>query len=382
MQKLIDLLTSLKLTVVALAFGMILVFVGTLAQVDQGLYNAQARYFRSFFVFWGPQGASWEIPVFPGGYLVGFVLLVNLVFAQFRRLDFSARSFGLFIVHAGLVILLLGQLLSDVLQVESHMRLAEGESKNYSENSRQVELAITDTSNPDHDQVVTIPESALASQSEIRNPALPFTVRVKKYMPNAQVTEATPPTATNAPLVSRGIGQALRVQAVPPTVNPDERNLPAAVLEFAGAEGASGTWLAALALNQPQPITVQGKQYRFALRPTRYYKPFSIELIKFRHDVYKGTDTPKNFSSQVRLRRPATGEDREVLIYMNNPLRYGGETFYQASYENRQPPVTILQVVRNPGWLTPYIACILVSAGLIIQFMTHLIGFATERRSA
>jgi hypothetical protein len=39
------------------------------------------------------------------------------------------------------------------------------------------------------------------------------------------------------------------------------------------------------------------------------------------------------------------------------------------------------QVVRNPSWLTPYLACVLVMAGLIIQFMTHLIGFLTKRRT-
>ena len=41
-------------------------FVGTLAQVDQGLYLVQDRYFKSLFVFWGPEGSSWQIPVMPG----------------------------------------------------------------------------------------------------------------------------------------------------------------------------------------------------------------------------------------------------------------------------------------------------------------------------
>ena len=39
------LLTSLKLTVVCLGIAVVLVFVGTLAQVDEGLYQAQVRYF-------------------------------------------------------------------------------------------------------------------------------------------------------------------------------------------------------------------------------------------------------------------------------------------------------------------------------------------------
>ena len=42
--------SSLRLTVVLLAFGIVLVFVGTVAQADEGLYNAQSRYFKHWFV--------------------------------------------------------------------------------------------------------------------------------------------------------------------------------------------------------------------------------------------------------------------------------------------------------------------------------------------
>src|SRR5438876_1752264 len=76
---LINFFTSLKLAVACLALGLVLVFAGTLAQVDLGLFKAQNEFFRSFFIYWGPKGASWKIPVFPGGYLIGGVLLINLV---------------------------------------------------------------------------------------------------------------------------------------------------------------------------------------------------------------------------------------------------------------------------------------------------------------
>ena len=117
------------------------------------------------------------------------------------------------------------------------------------------------------------------------------------------------------------------------------------------------------------------------LRPQRFYLPFSLHLIQFKHDRYPGTDIPKNFSSRVRLQRVDTGEDREVLIYMNNPLRYSGETFYQASFDPDDKG-SVLQVVHNPSWLTPYLACVLVGLGLLVQFLTHLIRHATKRRTA
>ncbi len=85
-----------------------------------------------------------------------------------------------------------------------------------------------------------------------------------------------------------------------------------------------------------------------------------------------------NFSSRLRLQRPDTGEDREVLIYMNHPLRYEGETYYQSSFD-RDDQGTVLQVVRNPSWLTPYFSCVMVGIGLMLQFSIHLTRFARRR---
>src|SRR5208282_5954843 len=109
-----------------------------------------------------------------------------------------------------------------------------------------------------------------------------------------------------------------------------------------------------------------------------HYKPYFISLLAFNHDIYPGTDIPRNFSSKVHLHDPSTGEDRDVLIYMNNPLRYRGETYFQASFEPGDRG-TILQVVRNPASLAPYIACSLVALGLLVQFLTHLVKFARKR---
>src|SRR5215469_11889531 len=73
--RLIRFFTSLRLTVVCLGFAILLVFFGTLAQVDMGLYRVQHEFFQSYVVFWGPRTADWKIPVLPGGYVVGGVLL-------------------------------------------------------------------------------------------------------------------------------------------------------------------------------------------------------------------------------------------------------------------------------------------------------------------
>jgi len=132
-----------------------------------------------------------------------------------------------------------------------------------------------------------------------------------------------------------------------------------------------------------QNVSVDGKTYVLEFRPQRIYKPYTIQLLEFKHEVFEGTKTPKNFQSRIRLIDAAQKQDREVQIYMNNPLRYDGETFYQSSFL-QDDSGTVLQVVRNPGllipgWLLPYISCAMVVIGLLIHFGVVLVNFLQKR---
>src|SRR5213594_2829797 len=123
----LDVISSLRLTVFFLCLALVLVFVGTLAQREEGLCAAQNRYFRSVFIWWSPAGAKLRLPVFPGGYLIGGVLFFNLLAAHARRFKFTKKKIGIFIIHAGIVMLILGQFATDLLSKEAAMRLYEGE---------------------------------------------------------------------------------------------------------------------------------------------------------------------------------------------------------------------------------------------------------------
>jgi hypothetical protein len=376
LDRLIKFFSSLKLTVVCLALAMVLVFAGTLAQVPLGLYQAQNEFFRGFFVYWRPPHWAWRIPVFPGGHLIGTLLLVNLIAAHASRFKFSRAKAGLWLIHAGLILLLAGQLATDMLAVESQMRLRPGDTKNYSESERVCELAVTDTTDKNFDTVVAIPERLLAGKGDIRTAALPFIVRVKEFYANSSLaTNAAP--GFDRVKATAGLGAGLWWRPEPRETAPDRRDLPSALIEIVTPQGSLGAWLVSDFFAQPQALTFNDRTDQLQLRPERFYLPFSLRLLEFQHDVYRGTDIPKNYSARVRLQQPDTGEDREVLIYMNNPLRHGGRTFYQAF--DPGDGGTILQVVRNPGWLTPYFACALVAAGLVVQFLSHLVPFLKRR---
>jgi len=375
------LFTSLRLTVALLLLSIVLIFAATLDQVHLGVWGVQQKYFRSFFVFSQIPGTGFLFPVFPGGYLLGAVLIVNLVAAHFYRFRFSWRKSGIWLTHIGLILLLVGEGLSGILQQDHQMRIDVGQSRRYSESFRETELAVTETTHPGYDEVVAIPAALLTEGRSIQHPMLPFLVKPVAYYPNATLrmrsqTPGAPPGPATA-----GEGTDIVATPIPETTKPDESNWPTGYVELAGPEGPVGTFLVSTMMDQSEAFAYQGRTWRIALRAKRDYLPFSITLLKFTHDIYPGTDIPRDFASTIRLRSDDGRDDRQVRIFMNNPLRFGGRAFYQAGYANNDR-TTVLQVVRNPSWRIPYVSCALIVLGLIVQFGIHLLAFFRRRLGA
>jgi hypothetical protein len=372
--------TSLKLTIFCLACAMVLVFLGTIDQVNIGVYEAENRYFKSFFLFFTPPHTQWRIPWFPGGYIVGSLLLINLIAAHVARFKLSWKKAGIVLLHSGLILLLIGQLFADLfVDLESQLRLDQGETKNYTESFYFDELAIVDKSGADSDRMISIPGSRLSKGSRIDLPVDDLRVVINDYYANSALINPNRLPQPSYPHMS--IGPMAVAVELGKTYKQNERNLPAADFSVFQKDQLIGSWR--LAAGFPRAIAFQAgsKNYQAVLRPKRFYKPFAITLIQFRHDRYAGTDIAKNFSSRIRLVDPSKHEDRESLIFMNNPLRYGGFTFYQAGFDNNDT-TTVLQVAQNPSWLVPYISCALIVAGMLLQFGMHLQSFVKRRMIA
>ncbi len=378
----VDFFTSLKLTVACLVLAMVLVFVGTLAQVEIGLWEAQAKYFRSIFVYKSLGGLN--IPILPGGYLVGGVLFVNLIVSHIRRFKYSWSKSGIFLTHAGLMVLLLGQFTTELWQVESYMKIFEGETKNFSESHRKTELVLIDKSDANEDRVSSVPTSILRSGETVSEDALPYDIKVIEFAPNSELEEKA---QEGDVLQGRARAYGMMPRA---TVNTeDDRNLPTAIVEIVSKSGETkGRWLASAWFRHPELLELDGKPYELGIRLKRYYYPFSMMLHEATHDTYLGTEIAKNFASQIHLTNDSTDEDREIKISMNRPLRYSGLAFFQSGMTADAVAIregvadsTVLQVVSNPSWLIPYISCSLVMIGLLVQFLIHLVKFLVRRRS-
>ena len=382
-------LTSLRLTVVCLAFSVLLIFFGTLSQVDEGLWRAQKIWFESYVVVWQHLqlfGLKFVIPIFPGGNLIGYTLLAGLIAAFIHRFTWRWDKLGIHLTHGGVILLLLGQLLTQKFAIESYIEFKEGETKDYAEHHLHNELAFIRDTGDGREEVVVIPESMVKAGAEIRHEKLPFTVRVKEHGVNCQLRRRGP-VVDGPAIATQGAGTQLVVEPRAEAKDMDSRNLPYAYIELLEGGKSLGTWLVTpwlpLLGSAPQVVEAGGQKLRTELRFERFYQPFEMTLLKTSNEIYRGTDIPKNFRSRVRVVDARTRETREVDIYMNHPLRYAGLTFYQArmgrDQDDPQRGTSALQVVRNPSWLAPYVGVFVVAFGMYFQFRQHLLKFLGKR---
>ena len=399
-------LADLRLTLTLLSLSMVLVFVATLEQVRIGIRGAQAEFFESMYGIWHYPEQFWggeflnslPIPI-PGGYLLGGLLILNLIAAFVTRFQWTGKKMGIQFIHLGIIMLLIGQLATQAMQEESRIQINKGESKNYLERFHGVELAFIDVTNPDTEQVVALPQKLLEQGGTHYSKDLPFKVKVLEFGPNCEFNALPPAKKATGPAasVNRGVIEAtnLEIRPKPEDFSSEGMNFGYAIFEVLDGADSMGTWAA---ISHPagnhwwaqinpkmgdlafQPIRKQGRLWGVTLRPEREYLPYSIELLGIANEFYQGTDIPFNFESEILLKMEEE-QSRRALVYMNTPLRHAGKTFYQYQM-NKAADYTVFQVVRNPSWLVPYIACVLVSIGLLWQFSFHLIRFLTKTSKA
>ena len=280
---LLEALASLRLTVILLLLSMLLIFAGTWAQLEKGIWTVLEDYFRCWIAHVDYLG-----PVFlPGGYLVGGAMLINLIAAHYVRFKLSWRRSGVILIHAGLILLLVGELITDQLAIETNMEIDEGQTVDFAADSREVELAIVDPSPQDRDAVVAIPESRLDPGAELGHDYLPFGVRVERFFANATLYRGTPMTPRGGaePLPTVTDGDGVGVFAVEEPPNPGTGNgidVAAAYVTLTRDGQDLGTWLVSPYIGRPQAVQVDGSVYTLELRFRRYYKPYQPHPARLR----------------------------------------------------------------------------------------------------
>jgi ABC-type transport system involved in cytochrome c biogenesis permease subunit len=320
------------------------------------------------------------------------VLLAGLV------LVFGARG-GNVLIHVAVGLLMLGQFAFGDRQIEERMSLVEGETTNVAFRTDETELAVINASGPDTDAVTVISARLLKARAggdPITIDGLPFDLRVLEYFPNSSVVRVGPVAPNPA---TTGLGASWLATERPPEGGASSKsNIASAYVRLEGRDTGRdlGTFLVTQFLNdqaqifmgsegdQCDSVEADSKPWRLQLRFRREYKPYSVTLDDVRKLDYAASDTPRDYSSYVTFTDAATKAEQKGRIWMNNPVRYRGETFYQSQYSQvdlgggKVGEKTGLQVVENAGWLIPYVACVLAFWGMLVHFGGTFVRFASR----
>lgn len=321
---------------------------------------------------------------------------------------FNKRS-GVIFLHIGIAILMAHEFYVAETNVEANMMIAEGETVDWVFDPRAAELALIDSSDDEVDRVTVIPAQLLATAAKaaedspervISHADLPVDVRVLDYFANCAVL---PRQSSGSGEPWQGLGRELSLKELE---TGSEMDIPGAHVELLDKQ--SGESLGRYVVTNffddylhqrlgprlqaqfrmarktyplttgPQTVAAD-KPVTVGLRYARTYKPYEVTLEKFTYKRYAGSSKAKDFASDVQLVDKQGRADIKYHIYMNNPLRYEGETFYQSEFDPWTETGTVLQVVKNEGWMAPYIGCAVVVVGMLVHFGITLVRFLNRR---
>jgi len=366
------LLSSVGLALTLILLLALLTWLGTLAQVEHGLYEVQRRYFESWFVL--ERVAGLPLPL-PGGQTVMGLLFLNLLVGGLWRLRGRKGRLGILVTHAGIAGLLVAGFVKLSFAQDGHITFTEGGSADAFESYLRWELVVARDLGDGTRREWLVPEEDFldampGAPVTLGAPELPFQLQVQQVMRHCMRLPKGPMFEVDVPVVD---GWFLS----------EEPRLTEAEAEVAGAylsvvdlsEGVRRPCLLWGRDRAPTTLRMAGADWSLSLRKERYPLPFTIVLDDFTKQDHPRTGMPRSFSSDVTV--VEGGVERPVRIEMNQPLRSSGLVLYQASWGPQgAPPGTplfsTLAVVRNPSDSWPLLCCLVIAAGLLLHFGARL----------
>lgn len=324
--------------------------------------------------------------------VASLVLLAGLIMV------FGARG-GNVLIHIAVGMLMFGQFAFGDRQIEERLNLVEGQTSNMVCRTDEIELACIEVGEEtETKEAVTAISGRLlkarAGGEPIALDDLPFDIKVLEFLTNTSVTRVGPFAKNRA---TAGLGKSWLAIGRPPEGGASSKsNVAAAYVQLVDRQNGKdlGVFLVPQFLNDRSQLFMEAEgdvcdtvdtasgPWRIQLRFRREYKPYDVRLDDVRRINYSASETPRDYSSFVTFTDEATGIEQPGRIWMNNPVRYRGETFFQSNYSKIQladgsvSEMTGLQVVENAGWLIPYVACVLAFWGMLAHFGGTFVRFA------
>lgn len=422
-ERVLELFGSYGLACVLLLFLFLLTFLGTIEQTDHGLFEVQKKYFDSLYLVYDLHG--FPIPL-PGVYLVLILLAANLfmggivrlvpriapgvrdpsgllsayVKSALRLVGFGGdpvteselglmRAFsnviqpiGVFVIHLGMVLMLMAGLVKLKLSDDGNCLLFENQRSDEYQSYYEWELAVSNASQAANVQEWLIPEEDFSDLSGeatrvFDSSDLPFKLTLSRFARNGRAVPKGPMFVSPNPVID---GYTLLPSELLKEAEANVAGLYVHVTDN-GKEDKQGLKKDGIlsGLSQyPFAWSSGGKNWVLDLRKKRYRMPFTVVLDKFTHELHPRTGIAKVFMSDVT--KIENGVEQKVKIQMNEPLRADGLVLFQASWgpENAKPGealFSVFAVVRNPSDQWPLISCIVIGIGMVIVFSQKLVKY-------
>ncbi len=374
LERFVRLFSSFGLSCVLLILLALLTWLGTLEQVNTGLFEVQKKYFESFFLV--HQAGPLSIPL-PGANLVMCVLALNLLVGGILRMRRGAATAGVLVVHLGISLLLVSGFVKTYFSNEGHLTLFEGQRSNSYQSYYRWEISIARPLGGGNVHELLVPQEDFVDATGARpvtlvSDELPFDLEIRHYMRNCRVMPKGPMFEVTVPVVD---GFFLQADAL---AKEAEHNVAGAYATAVLPDGTRTEGILWGLDDAPWTVSVDGADWTVDLRHEQYPMPFSVELDVFTKENHPRTNMPSKFSSDVTVLEG--GSSRPVKIQMNEPLRDQGLVLYQASWgpSNARPgdPLfSTLSVVRNPADQFPLYACIVIAFGMVMHFSRRLFRY-------
>lgn len=379
--RVLDAMSSLGLSCVLLIILLYLTWRGTIAQVDLGLKEAQARYFDALFVREEIGGVPFYLP---GAYLVLGALTLNLILGGVVRIRKAKRTIGILIAHAGILMIVAAGFVKFHYSDEGYVDLAEGETTSEFVSFYDWEIAITEVvaDAPRHAEWI-IPQLDfidLRAQDRaiFRSDDLPFDLEIAYFARNSVAWMLRDPTLVGPTVVD---GFQLQARALLPDAEANSAGCIATMTAKSG--GAVERAILWGYSRRPQTVRFGEKTYFVDLRHVRKPMPFSIRLEKFYQSTHPGVEIARDFSSDVT--RIEGAAEHPLKIKMNEPMRTGDFIVFQSRYRivaldsGGVRKHSIFSVVRNPSDQWPLWSCVVIAIGMVVHFGSMLFRFARSQ---
>jgi hypothetical protein len=275
----------------------------------------------------------------------------NVLAAMLSRWPWSKHHVGFLLAHVGILLVLTGSVVSLYRGLDSNMALYEGET------SDRVTLL-------DRSLQVRIPALGVGGTFPVRFEKLPpregrearfalpgsdVVLVARDYRPHVEITDSS--------------GGRSVIPRTPPAK--EERRQPAVLLQLEGKTASSEpTWVV---WGEQTSVAFGGQPVSLAYRSPEAALPFQVTLIRFNNESYPGSRMAATYESTVRIDDPEQGSF-ETLVSMNHPLHHRGYIFFQSSFVEGRPMLSIFSVARAPGLPLVYLGTTLIGVGIIWMF--------------